>query len=291
MAMAFTYRTRKRSALCWIWTRRWCTPASSPSRTPITSSRWKLRARCAFVNSLVVCLQPCCSVVCRWLPLGLLVLFLQEPSWVRPFCGGPYSSNACVRVMLGCRAAQVVDVYVLKRPHMDAFMAAVGAAFEVVVFTASLAKYADPLLDLLDKGHVVRGSRSMNLKLAFWNGAQNIDGCAAGCPDGAHGGGVWCPSQVRWRLFRESCCPYEGNYVKDLLALGRPLSTTIIVDNRCASIFRTLHSAPTPGTHRIACCSPPRAIVAVDVLASQACDRPIQCLQQMARVVGKRSRP
>jgi NLI interacting factor-like phosphatase len=46
-------------------------------------------------------------------------------------------------------------VYVLKRPHMDAFMAAVGAAFEVVVFTASLAKYADPLLDLLDKGHVV----------------------------------------------------------------------------------------------------------------------------------------
>lgn len=51
---------------------------------------------------------------------------------------------------------QVVDVYVLKRPHMDAFMAAVGAAFEVVVFTASLAKYADPLLDLLDKGHVVR---------------------------------------------------------------------------------------------------------------------------------------
>lgn len=46
-------------------------------------------------------------------------------------------------------------MYVLKRPHMDAFMASVGAAYEVVVFTASLAKYADPLLDLLDKGHVV----------------------------------------------------------------------------------------------------------------------------------------
>lgn len=39
----------------------------------------------------------------------------------------------------------------------------------MVVFTASLAKYADPLLDLLDKGRV-----------------------------------------VRWRLFRESCVPYEG---------------------------------------------------------------------------------
>ena len=45
--------------------------------------------------------------------------------------------------------------------------------------------------------------------------------------------------QVRWRLFRESCCPYEGNYVKDLMALGRPLATTIIVDNRqaCCSLL------------------------------------------------------
>ena len=37
---------------------------------------------------------------------------------------------------------KVVDVYVLKRPHMDHFMAEVGGRFEVVVFTASLSKYA-----------------------------------------------------------------------------------------------------------------------------------------------------
>jgi hypothetical protein len=36
---------------------------------------------------------------------------------------------------------------------------------------------------------------------------------------------------VRWRLFREACCPFEGNYVKDLLCLGRPLADSIIVDN------------------------------------------------------------
>ncbi len=85
---------------------------------------------------------------------------------------------------------KVIDVYVLKRPWCDHFMESVGHRFEVVVFTASLSKYADPLLDLLDKAGV-----------------------------------------VRWRLFRESCVHYEGNYVKDLACLGRCLSDTIIVDN------------------------------------------------------------
>lgn len=53
---------------------------------------------------------------------------------------------------------KVVDVYVLKRPLMDEFLAAVGHSFEVVVFTASLSKYADPLLDLLDPQQVVRSA-------------------------------------------------------------------------------------------------------------------------------------
>ncbi|DBA93455.1 hypothetical protein WJX79_008935 [Trebouxia sp. C0005] len=99
---------------------------------------------------------------------------------------------------------KVVEVYVLKRPFMDRFMAEVGERFEVVVFTASLSKYADPLLDLLDKDKV-----------------------------------------VRWRLFRESCCPYEGNYVKDLQCLGRDLSTTIIVDNSPHSyVFQPENAVP-----------------------------------------------
>ena len=50
----------------------------------------------------------------------------------------------------------MVDVYVLKRPHVDRFLAAVAERFEVVVFTASLGKYADPLLDLLDPAGTVR---------------------------------------------------------------------------------------------------------------------------------------
>lgn len=38
---------------------------------------------------------------------------------------------------------QVHNVYVLKRPGVDAFMKRVGELYEVVVFTASLSKVCD----------------------------------------------------------------------------------------------------------------------------------------------------
>jgi len=51
---------------------------------------------------------------------------------------------------------QVHKVYVVKRPGVDRFLEQLGPLFEVVVFTASLSKYADPVLNLLDKHSVVR---------------------------------------------------------------------------------------------------------------------------------------
>jgi len=81
-------------------------------------------------------------------------------------------------------------VYVAKRPGVDEFMRKMGEVYEVVIYTASLSKYADPLLDLLDIHNVI-----------------------------SH------------RLFREHCVNHEGGYVKDLSLLGRPIQTTIIVDN------------------------------------------------------------
>ena len=51
---------------------------------------------------------------------------------------------------------KMVDVYVQKRPGLDAFLLDVCAKFEVVIFTASLSKYAAPLLDLLDPEGQVR---------------------------------------------------------------------------------------------------------------------------------------
>lgn len=43
------------------------------------------------------------------------------------------------------------SVYVLKRPGVDEFLYRMTRYYEVVIFTASLPKYADPLIDLLDK--------------------------------------------------------------------------------------------------------------------------------------------
>lgn len=99
---------------------------------------------------------------------------------------------------------EMVDVYVMKRPWLEHFMQTVSSRFEIIVFTASLRKYADPLLDLLDGSNV-----------------------------------------VRWRLFREACTPYEGNFVKDLNRLGRDLDQTIIIDNSPLSyIFQPSNAIP-----------------------------------------------
>ncbi|XP_078390539.1 carboxy-terminal domain RNA polymerase II polypeptide A small phosphatase 2-like [Cetorhinus maximus] len=47
-------------------------------------------------------------------------------------------------------------VYVFKRPYVDKFLQRMGELFECVLFTASLAKYADPVTNLLDKWGVFR---------------------------------------------------------------------------------------------------------------------------------------
>ncbi|GAV47438.1 hypothetical protein ZYGR_0H02800 [Zygosaccharomyces rouxii] len=99
---------------------------------------------------------------------------------------------------------QIHNVYVMKRPGVDEFLKKVGSLFEVVIFTASVARYGDPLLDILDKH-----------------------------------------KSVHHRLFREACYNYEGNYIKNLSQIGRPLSEIIILDNSPASyIFHPQHAIP-----------------------------------------------
>ncbi|XP_051566047.1 uncharacterized protein LOC127447906 isoform X1 [Myxocyprinus asiaticus] len=63
----------------------------------------------------------------------------------------------------------VHQVYVLKRPHVDEFLKRMGELFECVLFTASLAKYADPVSDLLDKWGAFR-SRLFRESCVFHRG-------------------------------------------------------------------------------------------------------------------------
>jgi len=82
-------------------------------------------------------------------------------------------------------------VYVLKRPGVDQFLVAVAKIYEVVVFTASLSKYANPLIDQLDVEQVV----------AF---RLFREACCKGKGSG---------------------------FIKDLSRLGRDLRDVIIIDN------------------------------------------------------------
>ena len=83
------------------------------------------------------------------------------------------------------------QVHVRKRPFLKEFLEAVYDKFEVIVFTASQKVYADELLNRID-------------------------------PENKY---------IRHRLFRESCLPVEGNYLKDLNVLDRSLKHCVLVDN------------------------------------------------------------
>ncbi|XP_054720240.1 carboxy-terminal domain RNA polymerase II polypeptide A small phosphatase 1-like isoform X2 [Uloborus diversus] len=61
------------------------------------------------------------------------------------------------------------QVYVLKRPYVDEFLQKMGEMYECILFTASLAKYADPVADLLDKWGVFR-SRLFRESCVFYRG-------------------------------------------------------------------------------------------------------------------------
>jgi RNA polymerase II subunit A small phosphatase-like protein len=50
---------------------------------------------------------------------------------------------------------QICKVYVLVRPGTEFFLQRLSKCYELVIYTASLSKYADPLMDILDKKKLV----------------------------------------------------------------------------------------------------------------------------------------
>jgi RNA polymerase II subunit A small phosphatase-like protein len=49
---------------------------------------------------------------------------------------------------------RIHNIFIKVRPHCCEFISEVGKYFEVVIFTASLSKYAIPLMDILDQQNV-----------------------------------------------------------------------------------------------------------------------------------------
>ena len=47
-------------------------------------------------------------------------------------------------------------IYVLKRPHIDEFLKELSDFFEIMTFTVSLSQYADPVLNQIDKNHIIK---------------------------------------------------------------------------------------------------------------------------------------
>ena len=67
-------------------------------------------------------------------------------------------------------------VYVAKRPGVENFLLEMSKHYEIVVYTASLNKYADVLLDLLDPHRVIR-TRLFRESCVFYEGNYVKDLC------------------------------------------------------------------------------------------------------------------
>ncbi|PVV02764.1 hypothetical protein BB560_002779 [Smittium megazygosporum] len=87
--------------------------------------------------------------------------------------------------------------YIYKRPYVDYFLRKVSEWYKIVVYTASIPEYANPVLNFLDPFN----------------------------------------SLFHKRLFRDSCIPHNQSYTKDLRLVCNDLSQIILVDNSPISYF------------------------------------------------------
>ncbi|AET41101.1 Nem1-Spo7 phosphatase catalytic subunit NEM1 Ecym_7257 [Eremothecium cymbalariae DBVPG len=95
--------------------------------------------------------------------------------------------------------------YVHKRPYCDLFLSRVCKWYDLVIFTASMREYADPVIDWLESGISARFTK---------------------------------------RKYRSDCILRDGiGYVKDLTMISKNLQDTIIVDNSPVSYAMNVDNA------------------------------------------------
>lgn len=99
------------------------------------------------------------------------------PVQVRPG-GDSVSDSYQFTILTLCISPQIEDVvhfvYVIKRPGVDEFLVEMAKHYELVIYTASLNKYADPLLDLLDPKRVIR-TRLFRESCVYYQGSYVKD--------------------------------------------------------------------------------------------------------------------
>ncbi|XP_038633627.1 CTD small phosphatase-like protein 2 isoform X3 [Scyliorhinus canicula] len=83
------------------------------------------------------------------------------------------------------------QVYVRLRPYCKEFLENLSQFYEIILFTTATKDYADKLVDILDP------QRRM----------------------------------IRHRLYRKDCICVQGNYIRELMVLGRDLAKTVVVDS------------------------------------------------------------
>jgi hypothetical protein len=111
---------------------------------------------------------------------------------------------------------------IAKRPHLDHFLEQVAPFFEICVFTASIRRYADPVIDLIDPNRYVsrRFYRESCGRLATLVPPQSQSPHAG--DDGADRFGAYSTSSI---------LTPNGSYTKDLTHASRDLARTILIDD------------------------------------------------------------
>ncbi|KAG9065217.1 Nuclear envelope morphology protein 1 [Linnemannia hyalina] len=116
-----------------------------------------------------------------------LVLDLDE-TLIHSTSRGSRSQGYMVEVLVDRHACLY---YVYKRPHVDYFLKKVAEWYKLVIFTASMAEYADPVIDWLDQSKTLFDKR----------------------------------------YFRQACFNHNGSYLKDLTVVDSDLSSVCLLDN------------------------------------------------------------
>lgn len=162
--------------------------------------------------------QPCYSPIPDAMPGGLtqktLIIDLDETLIHSMAKGGRMSTGHMVEVKLntivGVNAGPQHPIlyYVHKRPHCDDFLRRVCKWYNLVVFTASVQEYADPVIDWLEQ------------ERKFFSG----------------------------RYYRQHCTYRHGAFIKDLTSVEPDLSKVMILDNSPLSyMFHQDNAIPIEG--------------------------------------------